>query len=105
MVLIEDIKGLSKENFNKFLEETVSGYLLEQLKNKIDVQNYFKTIIFSLVEKMEADSSFKKINLNIKQIQKDFNFEKELMKKIIQKSDMKNKKKKLFFRKNLSRNK
>ena len=40
LILFEEIKDLRKENYNKFLEETVSGYLLEQLKNKIDIQNY-----------------------------------------------------------------
>ena len=61
LILIEEIKGLKKENYNNFLEETACGYVLEQLKNKTDVQNYFKTIIFSLVEKLEDISASKKI--------------------------------------------
>jgi hypothetical protein len=91
LILFEEIKDLRKKNYNIFLEETVSGYVLEQLKNKIDIQNYFKEIIFSSIEKLEAVSSFKKINFNVKKIQEDFNFEKELMKKNIQKSGMKQK--------------
>ena len=35
LILIEEIKGLRKERYNKFLEETVSGYILEQLKNNL----------------------------------------------------------------------
>ena len=91
LILFEEIKDLRKENYNKFLEETVSGYVLDQLKNKIDIQNYFKEIIFSSIEKVEAISSFKRIKFNVKQIQEDFNFEKELMKKGLQKSGMKQK--------------
>ena len=61
LLLMEEIKGIEKpEDYNKFLEETATGYVLEQLKNKTDVQNYFKTIIFSLVEKLETISLSKK---------------------------------------------
>ena len=91
LILIEEIKGLRKERYNKFLEETVSGYILEQLKNKIDVKNYFKTIIYSLLEKLEAISSFKQINLNVKQKQEELNQAKEFMQKNIRKSGLKQK--------------
>jgi len=76
LILFEEIKDLRKENYNIFLEETVGGYILEQFKRKIDIQNYFKEIIFSSIEKLEAVSSFKKINFNVKKIQEDFTFEK-----------------------------
>ena len=103
LLLIEETKGLRKENYNKFLEETVSGYILEQLKNKNDVQIYFKTIIFSLVEKLETMSSAKKINFNVQQIQEDFQQAKELMEKNIQKSGVKQKiVDRNFFRKNVN---
>ena len=103
LLLIEETKGLKKDNYNKFLEETVSGYVLEQLKNKNDVQIYFKTIIFSLVEKLETMSSSKKINFNVQQIQEDFQQAKELMEKNIQKSGVKQKiVDRNFFRKNVN---
>ena len=54
----------------------MGGYILEQFKRKIDIQNYFKEIIFSSIEKLEAVSSFKKINFIVKKIQEDFTFEK-----------------------------
>ena len=77
LLLMEEIKGLKKID-DKFLEETAGGCLLEQLKNKTDVQIYFKTIILSLVEKLEAMSSSKKINFNVKQIEEEFIKTKEL---------------------------
>ena len=78
LLLIDEIKGLDKIEDNKFLEKTAGGYILEQLKNKIDVQTYFKTILLSLVEKLETMSSSKKINFNVKQIEDDFIKTKEL---------------------------
>ena len=103
LLLIEETKGLKKENYNKFLEETASGYVLEQLKNKNDVQNYFKTIILSLVEKLETMSSAKKINFNVQEIQEDFKQAKELMEKNIQKSGVEQKLvDRNFFRKNVN---
>jgi len=91
LILIEEIKGLKKENYNNFLEETAGGYVLEQLKNKTDLQNYFKTIIFNLVEKLETMSASKKITFSVQQIQDDLSKAKELIEKDIQKSGMKQK--------------
>ena len=103
LILIEEIKGLKKENYNNFLEETACGYVLEQLKNKTDVQNYFKTIIFSLVEKLEDISASKKISFNVQQIQDDLSQAKELIEKDIQKSGMKQKiVDRDFFKKNIN---
>ena len=103
LILIEEIKGLKKENYNNFLEETAGGYVLEQLKNKTDVQNYFKAIIFNLVEQLETISGSKKIAFNVQQMQDDLSQEKELMEKNIQKSGMKQKiVDKDFFKKNVN---
>ena len=104
LLLIEEMKGMEKVNdFQKFLENTAGGYVLEQLKNKTDVQTYFKTIIFSLVEKLETLSSSKKINFNVKQIQEDFQQAKELMEKNFQKLGIKQDIiDRNFFRKNLN---
>ena len=80
LLLMEEIKGIEKpEDYNKFLEETATGYVLEQLKNKTDVQNYFKTIIFSLVEKLETISLSKKINLNPKNLEEEYNQSNDLI--------------------------
>ena len=103
LILIEEIKGLKKENYNSFLEETAGGYVLEQLKNKTDVQNYFKTIIFSLVEQLETISASKKITFNVQQIQDELGQAKELIEKDIQKSGVKQKiVDRNFFRKSIS---
>ena len=86
LLLMEEIKGIEKpENYNQFLEETATGYVLEQLKNKTDVQNYFKTIIFSLVEKLETISLSKKINLNPKELEENNNHPNDLTDKSNQK--------------------
>ena len=80
LLLMEEIKGIEKpEDYNKFLEETATGYVLEQLKSKTDVQNYFKTIIFSLVEKLETISLSKKINLNPKNLEEEYNQSNDLI--------------------------
>ena len=103
LLLMEEIKGLEKIEENKFLEETACGYVLEQLKNKTDVQIYFKTIMLSLVEKLETMSSSKKINFNVKQIEEDFLKTKELMDLKFQKMGIKQKViDRNFFRKSIS---
>ena len=91
LLLIEEIKGLRKENYHKFLEEAVCGYILDQLKNKIDVKNYFQTIIYNIVEKLESMASSKQINFNVKQVQEELEQTKELMRKNITKSELKQK--------------
>ena len=103
LLLMDEIKGLDKIEDNKFLENTPLGYVLEQLKNKTDIQNYFKTIILSLVEKLETMSSSKKINFDVKQIEEDFIKTKELMDIKFQKTGTKQKViDRNFFRKSLS---
>ena len=84
LLLIDEIKCIEKINDNKFLENSAGGYVLEQLKNKIDVQNYFKTIMLSIVEKLEEISSSQKINFNIKQIEEKLNNSKGLNEKDIE---------------------
>ena len=103
LLLTEEIKGIEKIEDNKFLEDTACGYVLEQLKNKTDVQIYFKTIMLSLVEKLETMSSSKKINFNVKQIEDDFLKTKELMELKFQKMGIKQKVvDRNFFRKSIS---
>ena len=57
------------EQVYNFLDNTVCGCLLEQLKKKIDVQIYFKKMIFETISKIENCSS-SKINFNVNEINK-----------------------------------
>ena len=45
------------------MEDHPCGILLEQLKMKQDVQTYFKTLIFKIVEQLEEEISVYEINL------------------------------------------
>ena len=72
LLLMDEIKALNKNEVNNFLNKTPGGYLLEQLEYKTDVQIYFKTIMLSLVEKLETMDSSKKINFEIDQIEQDY---------------------------------
>ena len=67
----------NKRDCVNFLEDTPCGILLEQLKTKQDVQTYFKTIIFKIVEQLEEESSAYEINFNLQSIQEEFNKTKE----------------------------
>ena len=66
-----------KKDFNKFLEDTPCGIILEELKMKQDVQTYFKTLIFKIVTNLEEESSSYEINFNVISIQEEFNKTKE----------------------------
>jgi hypothetical protein len=89
LLLMDEIKALNKNEVNNFLNKTPGGYLLEQLEYKTDVQIYFKTIMLSLVEKLETMDSSKKINFEIDQIEQDYIKAKELMEKNYQKNGVK----------------
>ena len=67
----------NKKDYKKFLEDTPCGILLEQLKMKQDVQTYFKTLIFKIVATLEEENSSYELNLNLKNIQEEFNKTKE----------------------------
>ena len=74
LLLIKEINNLEKiDNCETFLEETICGYVLEELKNKEDVMTYFKGVILNLIEKFESILSLKKINFNIKEINEEVN--------------------------------
>jgi hypothetical protein len=98
LLLMDEIKSIEKINDNKFLENTAGGYVLEQLKNKIDVQNYFKTIMLSLVEKLEEISSSQKIILSIKQIEEDLQERIKMDKNLLNEKDIEKK----YFKKSIS---
>ena len=63
----------SLEQINNFLNRTPCGYMLEELKNKSDIQTYSKTIIYKIIEELEMECSQKKLNLDIINIEQDIN--------------------------------
>ena len=67
----------NKKDCSSFLEDTPCGIVLEQLKEKQDIQAYFKTLIFKIVEQLEVESSSYEINFSVKSIQEEFNKSKE----------------------------
>ena len=80
ILLKEEIEGLSNIGQNmKFLENTCCGYLLEELRKKMDVQIYFKNIIADSIENLESKYSDLKLNFNVKEIA--INYKKEIKSK------------------------
>ena len=78
LLLKKEINGLTNEEDSKnFLEETASGFVLEQLRTKNDIKYFFKNIITNVIKKMEVDYSGSDINLNVKQIQEKYQKTKE----------------------------
>ena len=55
----------------EFLDNSPCGCLLEELRRKNDIQNFFKTIIYNSVEDLEVNHSSKKISFNIKKINEE----------------------------------
>ena len=51
--------------------ETTCGFLLEQLKERKDVQLYFKKILLDIIEKTEEKFSSKEINFDIQKIEEE----------------------------------
>ena len=73
LLLKSEINKLNKPNeFDKFLEETACGVLLTELKRKNDIQNFFKTIISSVIENLELYNSNRKINFSVKKYQEEY---------------------------------
>jgi hypothetical protein len=68
-----------KTYFQKFLNETPCGALLEQLRMKQDVQTYFKNIIYKTVEELEEHNSTDEINFNVETLEKEFDLAKKEM--------------------------
>ena len=72
LLLQKEINDLNNENdFSNFLNETPCGFLLGHLKEKKDVQTFFKMIIIKAVEKLEACCSNKDLHFSIGKIDKD----------------------------------
>ena len=80
ILLKEEIDGLSNvEQKMKFLENTCCGYLLEELRKKMDVQIFFKNIIADSIENLERKCSDLKLSFNVKEIA--INYKKEFKSK------------------------
>jgi hypothetical protein len=72
LLLQKEIDDLNSENdFSNFLNETPCGFLLGHLKEKKDVQTFFKMIIIKAVEKLEGCCSNKDLLFSIGKIDKD----------------------------------
>ena len=63
---IDGIKNISEAN--KFLDNSNASFLLEEMSNFPDIQLYFRKIIFQMLEKLENNFSWKKMEFNMKQI-------------------------------------
>ena len=72
MILKQEINSLNNKNdVNNFLNNTVCGYLFEQLNMKSDVKAFFKKIILKIVENLELLYSSKEIHFYIEKIQEN----------------------------------
>ena len=73
LLIKSEINNLTEsKQFDKFLNQTVCGEMLTELKRKNDIQNFFKTIISNVVENLELNNSTKKINFNIQYYHEEY---------------------------------
>ena len=81
-LLTDEVDKLNSiDQMNIFLNQTPCGYLLNELKDKSDIQTFSKTVIQKVVEKIELTNSGKNLNLNIENLINEIkNNEKELKK-------------------------
>jgi len=72
LLLKQEINNLkSIKDVTVFLMETTCGFLLEQLKERKDIQLYFKIILQDIIEKTEEIFSSKEIIFDIKKIEEE----------------------------------
>ena len=92
LLLKKEVNNLnSMDDPEIFLQETPCGYVLEHLKEKIDIKNFFKNIILDVVEKLEVVYSSTNINFNVKEIQEKYQKMKEELEKKFKKTGKKQK--------------
>ena len=73
LLIKSEINNLTEsKQFDKFLNQTVCGEMLTELKRKNDIQNFFKTIISSVIENLELYNSNRKINFSVKKYQEEY---------------------------------
>ena len=69
IMLKKEIDGIKNINeVDKFLNNSNVSFLLEEMVNFPDIQFYFRKIILQMLEKLENNYSWKKMEFNMKQI-------------------------------------
>ena len=73
LLLDEEINSLlsTKQHIN-FLDDTCSGYLLEELRKKKDIQIFFKNVITESIENLEINFSNVRFNFNIDKMNSNY---------------------------------
>ena len=73
---------------NHFLDDTICGYLFDELFKQTDIQFFFKTTLMKTIEKLEVFISNRKLNFNIYEKEKELlNYKESLLKKDIKIDD------------------
>ena len=73
LLLDEEINSLlsTKQHIN-FLDDTCSGYLLEELRKKKDIQIFFKNVITESIENLEINFSNVRFDFNIDKMNSNY---------------------------------
>lgn len=78
LLLKKEINNLNKiKDVNQFLMESTCGFLLEQLKERRDIQLYFKKILTGIIEKIETSFCSKNIDFDLNKIEEEIKVLKE----------------------------
>ena len=87
LLLKNEINNLkSPNNYDDFLNDnSPCKYLLSELRKKNDIKNFFKSIIYEVVENLELKNSETKINFDLVQIKKELEYKIENQKKQMKK--------------------
>ena len=73
LLLHEEINSLLyAEQHSLFLDDTCSGYLLEELRKKKDIQTFFKNVITESIENLEINFSNFRLDFNIEKINSNY---------------------------------
>ena len=73
-LLKEEIDKLnSPDEYDKFLNNSPCGCLLEEFRKKIDIKKYLKTIICDSIKDLEEENSNLNISFDIKKLEQRFN--------------------------------
>ena len=71
ILLKDEIDNLKSTNdVQKFLQDTPCGCILDQLINKIEIQSYFKNILFNIIEIIDKNCSNRVMTFHVKEIEK-----------------------------------
>ena len=80
LLLKEEIKNLiNKEKPESFLDSSICGYILEQLRDKKDIKIYFKIMVSNILEKLDSLFSKEEIIFNSKKYKDTSNNENNLI--------------------------